>query len=324
MTAVDVTVEDGKIVYVEGTTPVWTVVSRGDGKIALSNGTKYLTYSSSTNLGQATSEYDWTLEEIANIDNTYKVVSKDTSRGLVYRASSYNQFGGYALTNVSSSSKEYYGVQFYKLTESTITNPETPGTTECAHANTTTTNTATCTEAGVETVTCADCGATVSTNNVDPKGHTDANGDSTCDTCGTAMGSQPSEPVEKTETMNIFGTTGTLNGGESISWTSGDITLTNKKGGTAIRTSDSDHYRVYAGSTVTVSTSSGKITKLVITCASSSYATVMQTSLNNNGYSATVSGSVVTVDISTAPVEEITFTASAQTRLSKIVVTYSA
>lgn len=209
------------------------------------------------------------------------------------------------------------------VVESGTTEPETPGTTECAHANTTTTSTATCTEAGVETVVCDDCGATVSTTNIEAKGHTDANSDNVCDTCGTAMGSQPSEPVEKTETMNIFGSTGTLaSGNSSISWTSDDITFTNEKGSTAIRTTDTDHYRVYANSKVTISSAAGNIKTIVITCTSNAYAGVMETSLKSAGYDVTVNGQVVTVDLSNKSVKEITFNPSAQTRLSEIEVTY--
>lgn len=126
---------------------------------------------------------------------------------------------------------------------------------------------------------------------------------------------------ETTETVAIAGTTGTINGDKEISWTSNDVTFTNVKGSTAFRTSDSDHYRVYAGSTVTISAPGG-ISEIVITCTSSSYATVMQTSATNSGYTATLSGSNVTITCTDSP-SSITFTASAQTRLSKVVVTYT-
>lgn len=118
----------------------------------------------------------------------------------------------------------------------------------------------------------------------------------------------------------VYGSNGTMASDKSsISWTNGDITITNKKGSTAIRTTDTNHYRVYQGSKLTIGTAKGNITKIVITCTSDAYATVMKTSFTNANYAATVSGSVVTV---TGNASEYTMTASAQTRLSKVVVTY--
>lgn len=134
----------------------------------------------------------------------------------------------------------------------------------------------------------------------------------------TASAAEP-----QTETLSVLATTGTLSSDSStITWTGTNVAFSNKKSSTAIRTSDSAHYRVYANSTVTVSTTnSASITQIVITATSSSYATVCQTSINNT-YSgaATVSDSVVTATFSNAA--SITFTASAQWRLSKIAVTY--
>ena len=121
--------------------------------------------------------------------------------------------------------------------------------------------------------------------------------------------------------ITIKGSTGSLASDKnSISWTSGDVTVTNIKGGTAIRNSDTDHYRVYQGSKFNISVEGGTISQVVITCASSSYATVMQTSFKNAGYTATVSGSVVTV---TGNAATFSMTASAQTRLNKVSVTYT-
>ncbi len=63
----------------------------------------------------------------------------------------------------------------------------------CEHTNTTTTTVpATCTEAGSITVTCDDCGKIVSTEEVEPLGHTPENG--VCDRCGETIGGS-SEPT---------------------------------------------------------------------------------------------------------------------------------
>ena len=168
----------------------------------------------------------------------------------------------------------------------------------------------------------ANCGEKLSTEHftVDAIGHSYADGK--CTNCGEK--DPDAAPVEATDTMTIYANKGTT-GTNTISWTStsGNVTFTNNKASssTAIRTSDSDHYRVYANSQVVISGNDGAtITKVVITCSSSSYATTLKTSLTNAGYTATVSGSVVTVTVDS--VDNITFTASAQIRLKQVVVTY--
>ena len=62
------------------------------------------------------------------------------------------------------------------------------------------------------------------------------------------------------------------------------------------------------------------MTKIVITATSGSYATVLKDSISATGYDVTVSGSVVTITLNS--VDSITFTASAQARINKIVVTH--
>ena len=179
----------------------------------------------------------------------------------------------------------------------------------------------TCTEKGYTTHTCTVCGDTYTDTETEMLDHDYVDG--VCKDCGAEEEGGSAAPVEKTETMSIIANQGTT-GTNTISWTSGDVTFTNTKGSTAIRTSDSDHFRVYANSQVVISAGGGTISQVVITCTSGTYAGVMQTSLANAGYTVSVSGSVVTVDLSSAPVAEITFTASAQTRLNKIAVTYTA
>lgn len=134
-------------------------------------------------------------------------------------------------------------------------------------------------------------------------------------------GGDVTTPSEQTVEMDIKGTTGTLASDSSyITWTSGDVTFTNTKGSTAIRTSDSSHYRAYEGSGITISVAEGTISKVVITCVNNNYQTVMKTSFTNAGYTVSTSGTTVTV---TGSGSSFTATASAQTRLSKIEVTYT-
>ena len=132
----------------------------------------------------------------------------------------------------------------------------------------------------------------------------------------------PDAPQPISETLNIYGNTGVL-GTDVISWTGEYFTCTNEKASssTAIRNSDSDHYRVYAKSVLTFTAVEDKaFTKVVVTCTSSSYATVLSNSLTSTGATASVSGSVVTITCST-PLSEITFTATAQTRINTVVAT---
>lgn len=122
--------------------------------------------------------------------------------------------------------------------------------------------------------------------------------------------------------MEIFANKGTVSG-KSISWTLGDFTCTNEQSSstTAIRTSDEDHYRVYAKSVLKFTASSGKtFNKIVVTCTSTDYATVLKTSATNSNLTASVNGSVVTIT-STESVSEMSMTASAQTRIKKVEVT---
>ena len=131
-----------------------------------------------------------------------------------------------------------------------------------------------------------------------------------------------------TVTMDIYASTGVLTGvlsNKSISWTSGPITFTNNQGSstTAIRTSDTNQYRLYANSNASLTCNNGDITNVVFTATSTDYANALKTSLANSNYStATASGSTVTVSNISTP-EIIISSFSAQTRINKIVVTYS-
>ena len=178
---------------------------------------------------------------------------------------------------------------------------------------------ATCKTAGIMVYTCA-CGDTKS-ETIEALGHTTTEG--VCERCNETVGGTDA-PVEKTETLNIYANKGTM-GTKVIAWTQGDVTVSNAQASSssAIRTSDSDHFRVYASSELTISATGGSIKKIEITCTSASYANVLKGSLTTTGATATVSGSVVTVTVTAANVESILFTMTAQTRINKVVVTYA-
>ena len=182
----------------------------------------------------------------------------------------------------------------------------------------------TCTTTGVMTYTCSACDDSY-TEEIAALGHTTETG--ICDNCREQIGGtiepdpDPETPNKTIVSMDIFANKGSLVN-KVITWTSGGVTVSNAQGSTAIRTEDADHFRVYANSTVTISVNGGKITQVAITCTSNAYATVMETSATNAGYTVTVSGSVVTITVDNA--DSITFKASAQTRISKVEVTYTA
>lgn len=74
----------------------------------IKTGTKYITYSSSTNLGTSESSYTWTLDD--GTRGTWRVNSETSGRALIFRAGTTNQFGGYSTGNVTTTS-EYYDIE---------------------------------------------------------------------------------------------------------------------------------------------------------------------------------------------------------------------
>ena len=134
--------------------------------------------------------------------------------------------------------------------------------------------------------------------------------------------------VEQTEGMDIFGTTGVKNGSDSISWTGTNFMVTNNKtsSSSAIRTQDSDHYRIYAHSDLVVTPLNGiTISKVVFTCpaasaaSAASYTSALAAALGEN---AEVDGAVVTLTETITAAK--TWTPTAQTRLTNVEITYTA
>ena len=76
----------------------------------IKTGINFITYSSSTNLGTSTTAYNWNINE--GINGSWRITSTaSTSRGIIFRASTYNQFGGYSVSNASAGSTEYFDVE---------------------------------------------------------------------------------------------------------------------------------------------------------------------------------------------------------------------
>ena len=127
--------------------------------------------------------------------------------------------------------------------------------------------------------------------------------------------------AEVSETIALAGSTGTVSG-ESISWTSGSLSFTANKNtsSTAIRTSDTDHFRLYVGFSATLTCSAGNITKIVMTATGSSYAIAPT---GSDGSVGTVSGTTITI-VPTASSNTYTIPSiTKQTRIKSITVTYA-
>lgn len=88
----------------------YTFTKISDGVFSIKTGTTYLTYASGTNLGTSNSAYSWTISK--GTKGSWRIASAaNSSRGIVYRASTYNQFGGYATSNITTNGTEYYDVE---------------------------------------------------------------------------------------------------------------------------------------------------------------------------------------------------------------------
>lgn len=177
---------------------------------------------------------------------------------------------------------------------------------------------ATCTETGVKTYTCH-CGDT-KTEDIEALGHTTDNG--VCDTCKETIGGA-NTPVENTLTLDIYAKEGTLSSDKStITWTQGDVTVYNVKNkSNDIITTDTNLFRAYAGSKLTIAADGGAIKTIVVTCTSNDYATALKNSCTAAGITATVNNSVVTITVSNS--ESITVEMKKQTRINKVEVTYT-
>ena len=95
----------------EGEATEYTFTKVSDGVFSIKTSTTYITYASSSNLGtNNTTAYNWEIS--AGTNGTWRIASEAiNARGIIYRASTYKQFGGYALSNVTAGSTEYFDVE---------------------------------------------------------------------------------------------------------------------------------------------------------------------------------------------------------------------
>ena len=99
------------------------------------------------------------------------------------------------------------------------------------------------------------------------------------------------------ETIKVTGSTGVLDGTASISWDGTNYQVVNYKdnSSTAIRTQDSDHFRVYVGNEFYVQGKDGALmSQVVIKCTGSSYMINDASNTVSTGWSASANGTTVT------------------------------
>ena len=97
---------EGYVYKIDNTGSAFTIQSVSD--------SKYLKYASNTDIGSQTTAYNWTIMEGTN--GTFRLVSGTSGRGLIYRGSTTNRFGGYALSNATATSTQYYDIELFKRT----------------------------------------------------------------------------------------------------------------------------------------------------------------------------------------------------------------
>lgn len=89
---------------------VWNIAEITDGNFSISNGTKYLSWSSSTNFGLVDDVYSW----IPSSENEgWKFVAGTTARCILFQTQNgNNRFGPYAVSNFTST--DYKPIKLYK------------------------------------------------------------------------------------------------------------------------------------------------------------------------------------------------------------------
>ncbi|MBQ6030920.1 MAG: starch-binding protein, partial [Oscillospiraceae bacterium] len=195
-----VTVTDGKVSQTdaEGYTVTLNFTAQG---CTISNGTVYLTSSSSsTNFGsveEPTAAAYWTVSD--GVRGTYRFGNAaNANRGVVFRAGTYNQFGAYALSNVTENGEEYFDLEILPIDgEAVWTWDGNPGSggyhTEINQDNETrqvactpgegvVDPVPTCVATGLETFSCTVCSAVINATVLPLEPHNYVNG--VCTVCG--------------------------------------------------------------------------------------------------------------------------------------------
>ena len=131
--------------------------------------------------------------------------------------------------------------------------------------------------------------------------------------------------AEETATLSFASTAQRVSQNTSQQvWSNDGITFTNNKGSSTSNVANySNPVRLYQNSEIIVAHTSGKITKIVFDCNSSSYATAMKNSIGTiSGATVSVSSDKATVTFTSAVASFTVAKLTAQVRLDAITVTY--
>lgn len=79
------------------------------GGFTIQTGGKYLRHGSNTNISLSNDSYTWTIG--SGVKGTWRINSVTSGRALLFRASTYNVFGGYSTNNVTASGTEYFDLE---------------------------------------------------------------------------------------------------------------------------------------------------------------------------------------------------------------------
>ena len=102
----------------DATTFTFTAVNGG---FTISNGSKYIKHGSGTDISAVNDAYTWTIS--AGEQGTWRINSQTSGRALLFRASTYNVFGGYATSNANGT--EYFDVEIGDENTATYSNYST-------------------------------------------------------------------------------------------------------------------------------------------------------------------------------------------------------
>ena len=137
----------------------------------------------------------------------------------------------------------------------------------------------------------------------------------------------PEAPVATEQTIDLFANTGVLAEDSSyIAWQSDNYQFANYKSAStsAIRVSDTDHFRIYAHSKVVVSGLNGEVlSQIKITATTEAYATVLGGCVAE-GWEVSVDGTVVTFTATTGAAALTIEDVSAQVRVNSVTITPAA
>ena len=116
----DISVSNNSISATDGNARKFSLNVSGTGNsrtvtIQDPNANSFVAYSSSTNLSQESSSYNWSVT--SGTKGSFRFTSETSGRGLIFRASTYNVFGGYSTNNVTTQGNEYLDVELFKKVE---------------------------------------------------------------------------------------------------------------------------------------------------------------------------------------------------------------